>query len=424
MTITRHPSDNGDRRRGPLRAAARWLDPVEPHPARGPLSRWPRSSDAAIAGFVFAVSLVTVTASALPDDGDFTLGAIADRPAGAVLLLGAAAVGLWWRRSHAIAVTGFTLTLMIVWAIAGYGDGQDPAMIVASYSVGRYVDDHRHSTAVAGAIALVSIVGTLIDSHQRIDIVPAIVLSALPWYVGRRVRNRGAYLSLLQDRAQRLETEQAALARQAVAEERARIARELHDVVAHRVSMMTVQAGAAKTIARHDLEPAIEAMADVERAGRQALGELRHLLGVLRPDDTDADDLGPQPGLADIEGLIEDLRQAGVDVTLETTTAPADLPAAVDLSAYRIVQEAITNIVKHGGERPKAEVRVTAVETCLEITVANTLDPDAAHLPGTGFGLAGMRERAALLGGTLTAQVEPPDRFVVRARLPIASVPT
>ena len=119
---------------------------------------------------------------------------------------------------------------------------------------------------------------------------------------------------LLRERAERLEAEQQARARRAVADERSRIARELHDVVAHRVSMMTVQAGAAKTIARHDLDAAIDAMGDVESAGRRALGELRHLLGVLRPDPADPEQLGPQLGLADIPALADQLTQTGADV--------------------------------------------------------------------------------------------------------------
>ena len=229
-------------------------------------------------------------------------------------MLAVAAAALLWRRSRPIAVTAFVMAIMIGWAIAGYGDGQDLALIVAIYAVGRYTTDHRHSLATLVAVIAVSILGTIIDTNQRIDIAPAVILAGLPWYLGRRIRNRGDYLALLQERAERLEADQHARARQAVADERSRIARELHDVVAHQVSMMTVQAGAAKTIARDDLDAAIDAMGDVERAGRQALGELRHLLGVLRPDDPDGDDLGPQPGLADIPALADQLTHTGADV--------------------------------------------------------------------------------------------------------------
>ncbi len=242
--------------------------------------------------------------------------------------------------------------------------------------------------------------------------------------MGRRIRNRGDYLTLLRERAERLEADQQARARQAVADERSRIARELHDVVAHQVSMMTVQAGAAKTIARDDLDAAVDAMGDVERAGRQALGELRHLLGVLRPDTADADDLGPQPGLADITTLTEQLTHTGAEVTLTIADLPDDLPAAVDLSAYRIVQESFTNIIKHAGPDPTVDITVGLDDQGLAIDITNTTNATSPGLPASGYGIVGMRERAHLLGGTLTARPLPPDHYRVQARLPLEPGPS
>ncbi len=215
------------------------------------------------------------------------------------------------------------MVIMVGWAIAGYGDGQDLALVVALYSVGRYTADHRYSLATVAAAVTVSVLDTIIDTNQRIDIAPAILLGVLPWYVGRRVRNRGDYVALLRERAERLEADHLARARQAVADERSRIARKLHDVVAHQVSMMTVQACAAKTIARDDLDAAVDAMGDVERAGRQALGELRHLLGVLasgtpRASMTSARSQGSpaSPTLAD------ELTRTGADVSLTMAACP------------------------------------------------------------------------------------------------------
>lgn len=310
---------------------------------------------------------------------------------------------------------------MIVWAVVGYGDGHDLALVVALYSVGRYVVDQRWSVAAVAAGGLVSLAVSLIDADQRIDIVPVVLLTLLPWYVGRRVRNRGDYLALLRERAERLEAEQHAEARQAVAAERARIARELHDVVAHRVSMMTVQAGAAKTIAGDDLDAAVEAMGDVERAGRQALGELRHLLGVLRPEVADSDDLGPQPGLAGIGALADELARTGarVHVGVDVESIPGDLPVAVDLSAYRIVQESLTNIVKHAGPEPAVDVTIGVDGNVLAIDIANTVDAESPGLPVSGYGVVGMRERAHLLDGTLVANRQADGRFRVVARLPL-----
>jgi signal transduction histidine kinase len=396
-----------------------WFDPGEPHLARGPFARWPLATDVTLALVVFAASVIAVSVSALPDGQDFTFARIRELPAGAIVLLGLAAVGLVGRRHRPITVLILVLVAMVVWSISEYGDGQELALVVATYSVGRYASDQRHSLAALVAVIVISIGGTAIDSQQRVDIAPALILSALPWYVGRRVRNRGEFVALLQDRAARLEAEQQARARQAVAEERARIARELHDVVAHRVSMMTIQAGAAKTIAHDDLDAAVGAMADVEHAGRQALGELRHLLGVLRPDNADPDQLGPQPGISEIQHLVNDLEHAAtrVDFTLDVT--PTDVAAAIDLSAYRIVQESLTNIVKHAGPNPKVDLLVELDHGELVIDIVNTTQAAPSALPSSGFGLPGMRERVSLLGGTMTAGPDGQNRYRVHARIPV-----
>jgi signal transduction histidine kinase len=242
------------------------------------------------------------------------------------------------------------------------------------------------------------------------------------WYVGRRLRLR-------QERAAQLLREQAAEARRIVTEERARIARELHDVVAHRVSLMTVQAGAAKAVAAGDPAAALQAMGAVEEAGRQALAELRHLLGVLRPR-TDLDGLGPQPGLADLPRLVEQIRGAGVEVSLATDGMPAELPARVDLFAYRIVQEALTNVLKHAGPGAHTEVRLSTDRTGIVIEVLDDghgavvmagsgVEQDGAR----GHGIVGMRERALLLGGTLDARPRPGGGFRVVAHLPTGGEP-
>ena len=401
------------------RAAAERFAAIEPHQVRGPFTRWPRTADVTLVVVVFVVSVITVTASALDDGESFTIADMRDLGVGPLTLLAVAAGALVWRRRHAVGVVAVTVAVTVAWSVAGYGDGHDVAVLVASYGVGRYVVRHDRSMAIIAAVSLVSFLGTVIDAHQRVHVAPALLLAWIPWYVGRRVRNRRDYLALLQDRAVRVEAERLRDAREAVAAERARIARELHDVVAHQVSMMTVQAGAAKTIARDDLEVAIDAMADVERAGRQTLGELRHLLGVLRPEAAAGDDLGPQPGLDDIGALVAELGATGADVTFSISERPEHLSAAVELSAYRIVQESLTNVLKHAGPRPAVDVVVTVGCGELIVEVTNTTDGVPPALPGSGFGLAGMRERVALLGGTLRAGPSKPHEFCVRAELPI-----
>jgi len=202
-----------------------------------------------------------------------------------------------------------------------------------------------------------------------------------------------------------------------VTEERTRIARELHDVVAHRVSLMTVQAGAAKTVAADDPEGALQAMEAVEDAGRQALVELRHLLGVLRPE-AEVDGLGPQPGLGDVPRLVDEFREAGMDVSLTMNGAQTDLPVSVDLSAYRIVQEALTNVLKHAGTGASAEVHLSTDNHGVAIEVLDN-GHGVSTLPGSGLGIVGMRERALLSGGSLDAGPRPGGGFQVVAHLPI-----
>lgn len=409
-------------------APAAWIGPEGPYVLRGPFQRWPGVADAALAAVVFVATVIAVTVSELDDGEGVSATTIGARPVGSFVLLAIAAGALWWRRAHSVVVTFVVLTVMALWAVAGYGDGNDLPLMVATYGVGRYSADHRLSIATLAAAVVVSVAGTLVDASQRVDLLPAVLLTALPWYVGRRIRLRGDYVALLRERADRLEAEQQTRARQAVAEERSRIARELHDVVAHQVSMITVQAGAAKTIAREDLDAAIEAMGEVEDAGRQALGELRHLLGVLRLDNgdpNDPDDLGPQRGLADVPALVAELGRTGADVTVAIGEIPTRLTAATDLSAYRIVQESLTNVVKHAGPAPDVEISIGPDGQDLVIEITNSVADDnrpaaAEHgFPTSGFGIAGMRERALLLGGGLTSGLLASGRYRVVAHLPL-----
>jgi len=294
-------------------------------------------------------------------------------------------------------------------------------VIVALYSVGRHDDDNRWGPlGVGAAVVALTIDGVLLSTPWE-DIVFGYAFMFGAWYLGRRFRLRAG-------RAARLRQEQAAEARRIVAEERTHIARELHDVVAHRVSMMTVQAGAARMVAAEDPQGALEAMAAVEEAGRQALDELRHLLGVLRPN-TERDGLGPQPGLADLPRLVAEVREAGLDVSIAGGIRDP-LPARVDLSAYRIVQEALTNVLKHSGPQTRTEVRLRAEGDGITIEVLDdgrgtaVRSVSAAHEGLPGHGIVGMRERALLLGGSLDAQPRLGGGFRLTARLPTKGDPT
>jgi signal transduction histidine kinase len=361
---------------------------------------------------------------------------IGDVPIAALLVYAVASAALYWRRRAPLAVLGVVL---VAWALT-LGDSYSQiggVAIIALYSAGRYATEDRWGqVGVAAAIAVVSI-DLLNDPAPWGEAAFGAVVMFGAWYVGRRLRLRS-------ERAAQLLEEQAAEARRIVIEERARIARELHDVVAHRVSLMTVQAGAAKAVAAEDPEGALRAMAAVEEAGRQALDELRHLLGVLRPE-TGLDGLGPQPGLADLPRLVEQTRGAGLDVSLATDGLSGELPARVDLFAYRIVQEALTNVLKHAGPGARTQVRLGSDRKGIVIEVVddgNGLEPPSAAAGSlrpagspvddrqdrrsgrsAGHGIVGMRERARLLGGTLEARPRPDGGFRVVAHLPTGGEP-
>lgn len=254
--------------------------------------------------------------------------------------------------------------------------------------------------------------------RRPVLVLAAVVLVVALWYVGRRVRMRGEGLALLRERADHLERQRRAEAERAGAEERAHIARELHEVVAHRVGMMTVQAGAARTVARIDPDGAVEAMAEVEHGGRQALGELRHLLGVLRPGSEGS--LGPRPGAADIAHLVAEHAAAGMDVPLRIDGEPSEQSGPVELYAYRIVQEALANASRHAGRNARTEVRVETEPGMVTIEVTDDGVGGTVGV-GSGHGIIGMRERAQLLGGSLEAGPRPDGGFRVVARLPTGS---
>ena len=240
-------------------------------------------------------------------------------------------------------------------------------------------------------------------------------MAIVVWYVGRRLRFRGEYLRLLEERARHLEREQHTRAERAVAAERTRIAREMHDVVAHQVSLMTVQAGAARTITASDPNAAGDAMAAVESAGRQALTEMRGLLGVLRPASDD-DPLAPQPGLSDLPALVQRVREVGPDVVFERSGDLDALPARLQLSLYRIVQEALTNVIKHAGTPVRVQILMHGDDRAVELRIVDDGAGSGDASTG-GHGIVGMRERAELLGGTLKAA--PQDGgFAVHAVLP------
>lgn len=244
------------------------------------------------------------------------------------------------------------------------------------------------------------------------------LLVAGVYVLGLHMRTRRAYLRSVEERAERLERERDNEVRVAMAAERARIARELHDVVAHNVSVIVVQADGASYAIDTDVGRARQALETISSTGRLALAEMRRLLGVLREDD-DAGAFAPQPGVAELDDLVEQVRASGLAVTYEVDGTPAAMSEGRQLTVFRIVQEALTNTLKHGGPRVSVSVRLRYSGDALEIRVADDGRGAAAFDDHRGHGLAGMRERVAVYGGDVRAAPRPGGGFEVVARLPV-----
>jgi signal transduction histidine kinase len=299
------------------------------------------------------------------------------------------------------------------------------AIPVAVYSVAAYGD--RWASLTGLVVAEVGSVANQLTPgrFQAPTVVGNALLIAAAWLLGHFVGVRRVSVLRLEERTAELEQAREELARRAVVEERLRLARELHDVVAHAMSVIAVQSGVGAHVADTHPEEAAMALAAIETTSRSALEELRRLLGVLRQEDEPRGDLAPVPGLADLEDLLAEVTKAGLAVKLRVNGTRPPLPAGVDLSAYRIVQEALTNVVKHAGS---ARAQVVVGYGDQDVTVEVIDDGRGAVTSvsdgrvGTGHGLIGMRERVQAFGGDLEVGPRPAGGFRVAARLPLAAV--
>jgi signal transduction histidine kinase len=330
---------------------------------------------------------------------------------------------LVWRRRHPTAVFGALAAVALVqWAV-GIRLVVDAGLLVALYTVA--TSQPRRFAVAAVAVLEVGVVLAAVRFAPAGDTVGSLIflsgLVAAAYFIGTSVRNRRAYLGALVDRAARAERARDQQARLATTTERARLAREMHDIVAHSLTVVVTLAEAAT--ATPDPAAARDAMGQVATTGRAALAETRRLLGVLRTGPDDAADLAPAPGLDGLDGLVAGARGAGLPVRLTVSGRPRPLSAAMDATAHRIVQESLTNVLKHAVEPSVVEVLLRWGVDDLVVQVSDDGRPGTA--PGEpGQGLTGMRERLALFGGEVSVGPSASGGWRVRATLPVPAEPT
>jgi signal transduction histidine kinase len=370
-------------------------------------------ADVALALLVFVIGLPT----ALHPQQNY-------RPLYGFLFSVALTLPLIWRRRFPLTVFSVIAAVALLqWAVAVQLTA-DVALLVAFYTVA--ARQSRRRTAIAAVVLEVGCVLAAVrwvhGSSQLLVFVFLSGLAGVALLSGSTLRVRRAYLASVEDRAERLEREREQQAQLVAAGERARIAREMHDVVAHNLSVMIALADGASLTARGDAVRAGAAMDQVSSTGRQALTEMRRLLGVLRADDALA--LQPQPGLADLDQLLAQVRLVGLRGELVTEgQPPASIPPGLQLTVYRLIQEALTNVLKHAVDASAAVVRLRFQPDRLEVEVTDDGKPVSPRHGGDGHGLTGMRERAAVYGGVVEAGPGA-GGWRVRTTLPLSSVGT
>ncbi len=384
-----------------------------------PVPRLPqgRTADALLAGGFFAVLAAMTLVST-------HTGPPTRMPLYSWALLAVTCGALYFRRSHPVVVAAVTLAACAVYYPVTDPDG--PALI--TFVIALYTAAAEGHLAAAAALAGVSVVATVVaDSRDDVNhLADAAGFLLVGWFVavvaiGGVVRNRRAYLREAEERARIAERGREAEARRRAIEERLRIARELHDVLGHNISLINVQATAALHGLRREPERAEDALTAIKQASKDTLREMRATLGVLRQVD-EAAPVAPAPGLARLDELTGRIASAGIEIRTEVEGDPRPLPAEADLAAYRIVQEALTNVTRHS-EASSVLVRIEYDDGAVTVSVENDRvdDRGAASPPPSadGSGIRGMRDRAKALGGTLDAAPRPDGGFKVRAHLPL-----
>jgi signal transduction histidine kinase len=388
----------------------------------------PTAQDILIASGLTAMSLVGVMAHLhveLPEGGgDVTMRTLDGLGVGLVLLQ---TVPLAWRRKAPVLVLSVITTAMFLHSLLGYFHSFAAfGFLVALYAVAAYRD--RRTSIPAGIVGFMVILLMLMVGTEPIEpdaVFAELLVVGAAWFLGDGFRIRRGQLVQLEDRAAMLEREREERAQQAVAQERRVIARELHDVVAHNVSVIVAQAGAAQRVSATQPEEASAALGAIERIGREALVEMRRLMGILRKETDAVAARSPQPSMNNLKVLVAQVRKAGTPITLSIQGDPRPLSAGLDLSAFRIIQEALTNILKHAGHA-RAVVVVRYGESRLELSISDDgSDPTGRRIssPSENYGHLGMRERVALFGGDLRVGAKADGGYQVMASLPLDPEP-
>jgi signal transduction histidine kinase len=369
---------------------------------------------------ICAAAVEAAVATALRDD-------LEHDPSGPLLWFEVVAVAamvltLLLRRRYPFAAPAAT---WLLGAALSFLDGQliadQAGLFVAGMGAAVLLGNQRSARQAHIGLAIVLGCALIVVYHgvrsSTEDIISVPVLFGIAWLVGYALRERTERTEVAEERARRAEREREAAARVAVAEERSRIARELHDVVAHAVSVIVLQVGAVRHRMPETATADREALRNVEDAGRTALAEMRRLLNAMR-EEGDQPEFMPRPGLDDLDRLVRDVEAAGLAVEVRLVGQPAALPPGLDLSAYRIVQEGLTNALKHSGAG-KVEVTINYGPGELRLEVRDDGAGGRGTGGGPGYGLVGIRERVKIFGGEMSAAPAPGGGFLVRASLPI-----
>lgn len=389
----------------------------------------PIRQDALIAALLTTASLVGLLVHLhvdLPEGGTDAVNTQLDS-VGIVLAL-LQTVPLVWRRMAPVLVLAVCSVAMFLFFYLGYLPSfASFGFLLALYSVAAHRDRRISIPAALGSAFVVLMI--LFNSREPLELdvlfAEGLVVGSV-WFIGDGLRTKRGQVTSLEDRATRFQREREEAARQAVAEERRRIARELHDMVAHNVSVIVAQSTAAQRVFDASPEESRVALRSIEGSGREALVEMRRLLGLLRTSDDRPDVRDPQQGLDDIETLLAQVREAGLHVHLTVEGMRRPLPAGLDLSAFRIVQEALTNVLKHAGPAT-ATVRIRYERSLIHLTISDNgsglvdRDPDPLR---ARYGHLGMRERVALFGGSLRVGPRSGEGYEVAVSLPLDGDPT